>query len=189
MPRVATILLSSRFQRACYASAMTLFLAIVLLGSIPGARHNMGQLASGLVLHSTAYAILGALLFLGSRGGASRRAVCTVITIAVMGATDECVQSFWPYRAAALSDWLIDVISGTVVASVLWRCWRSWVDGIIGPQFYLSSALNVRPHHRHSHSPCRNRSPCRSGHHTCGTGSRNRSPCRSHNAGWRGCSR
>ena len=59
-PRAATILLDSRFQHTCYASAMTLFLVIVVIGSIPGARHNMGQYASGLVLHSTAYAILGA---------------------------------------------------------------------------------------------------------------------------------
>lgn len=72
----------------------SLFLVIVVIGSIPGARQNVGQFASGLILHSTAYAILGALIFLGSRGSASRRALCTVITIAVMGAFDEYVQSF-----------------------------------------------------------------------------------------------
>ena len=48
-PRAATILLDSRFQHTCYASAMTLFLVIVVIGSIPGARHNLGQYASGLV--------------------------------------------------------------------------------------------------------------------------------------------
>jgi len=74
-PRASIILLDSRFQHTCYASAMTLFLAIVVMGSIPGARHNLGQYASGLVLHSVAYAILGALIFFGSRGSASRRAI------------------------------------------------------------------------------------------------------------------
>ena len=48
-PRAATILLNSRFQHTCYASAMTLFLVIVVMGSIPGARQNLGQYASGLV--------------------------------------------------------------------------------------------------------------------------------------------
>ena len=61
-PRAATMLLNSRFQHTCYASAMTLFLVIVVLGSIPGARHNLGQYASGLVLHSAASAILSALM-------------------------------------------------------------------------------------------------------------------------------
>ena len=122
-PRAATILLDSRFQHTCYASAMTLFLAIVVLGSIPGARHNLGQYASGLVLHSAAYAILSALIFLGSRGSASRRAICAVITIAMMGATDEYVQSFWSYRTSALSDWMVDVVSGGVISTVLWKFW------------------------------------------------------------------
>lgn len=122
-PRAATILLDSRFQHTCYASAMTLFLAIVVVGSIPGARHNLGQYASGLVLHSAAYAILSALIFLGSRGSASRRAIWAVITIAMMGATDEYVQSFWSYRTAALGDWLVDVVSGGVISTVLWKFW------------------------------------------------------------------
>ena len=122
-PRAATILLDSRFQHTCYASAMTLFLVIVVMGSIPGARQNLGQYASGLVLHSAAYAILSALIFLGNRGSASRRAICAVITIAMMGATDEYVQSFWSYRTAALSDWMVDVASGAVISTALWKFW------------------------------------------------------------------
>lgn len=124
MPRAATILLDSKFQNSCYGSAITLFLAIIVIGSIPGARQNVGQFASGLILHSAAYAILGALIFLGSRGSASRRALCTVITIAVMGALDEYVQSFWPYRTAALGDWIVDVVSGALISIMLWRFWR-----------------------------------------------------------------
>ena len=103
---------------------MTLFLVIVVLGSIPGARHNLGQYASGLILHSTAYAILSVLIFLGSRGSASRRALCAVITIAMIGGTDEYVQSFSSYRTAAMGDWVVDVASGAVISTVLWKFWR-----------------------------------------------------------------
>jgi VanZ family protein len=124
MPRAGPILQDSRFQNWCYASAITLFLAIVAIGSIPGAREDVSRLASGLVLHSVAYAVLGALIFLGSRGSASRKAICAVITIAVMGGLDEYVQSFWPYRTAAVSDWLVDVVSGAVISIVLWKYWR-----------------------------------------------------------------
>ena len=122
--RAARILLDSRFQKSCYASAVTLFLAIVVIGSIPGARHDMGQYASGLVLHAGAYAVLGALVFLGSRGSASRRALSAMMTIAAMGALDEYVQSFWSYRTAALTDWLVDVASGGVISTVLWTFWH-----------------------------------------------------------------
>ena len=122
--RAARILLDSRFQKSCYASAVTLFLAIVVIGSIPGARHDMGRYASGLVLHAGAYAVLGALVFLGTGGGASRRALSAMITIAAMGALDEYVQSFWSYRTAALTDWLVDVASGAAISTVLWNFWH-----------------------------------------------------------------
>jgi VanZ family protein len=41
-----------------------------------------------------------------------------------MGGLDEYVQSFWPYRTAAVSDWLVDVVSGAVISIVLWKYWR-----------------------------------------------------------------
>jgi VanZ family protein len=41
----------------------------------------------------------------------------------MMGATDEYVQSFWSYRTAALSDWMVDVVSGAVISTVLWKFW------------------------------------------------------------------
>jgi VanZ family protein len=122
-PNIAAVLLSPKFSQRCYSSAMVLFLLIVVMGSLPGARQDIAQLASGLVLHAGAYASLGALVFFGSRGPAARRAVKTALTIALMGAIDEYVQSFFPYRTAAVSDWLVDVAAGSVVAVVLCTAW------------------------------------------------------------------
>jgi VanZ family protein len=122
-PKIAGILLAPKFQRLCYSSAIALFLLIVVVGSLPGARHDIGQFASGAVLHSTAYAVLGILIFLGSGGNASRRAIKATLTVALMGAVDEYVQSFFPYRNAAVSDWLVDVAAGGSVSVLLWNAW------------------------------------------------------------------
>jgi VanZ family protein len=109
---------STKFRRWSGASAIALFSLIVVLGSIPGARDEIGQLATGVVLHSLAYAVLAALTFTALSGASSRRAVFTVLSIAVMGAVDEGVQSLFPYRHAAIGDWLVDVTAGVLTAAV-----------------------------------------------------------------------
>ncbi len=45
------------------------------------------------------------------------------MTVAVNGALDEGVQSFFPYRAAAVTDWVIDVAAAGLVSALLWRLW------------------------------------------------------------------
>jgi VanZ family protein len=100
------------------------FYALILIGgSLPGAREDIGQFASGLVLHSLAYATLTFLLFAGLRGDETARAASSVLIIAAMGAIDEFVQSFFPYRTASVTDWLVDVGAGTLVAAALRAFW------------------------------------------------------------------
>lgn len=99
------------------------YLAILVLGSVPGARADIGHVASGVVLHVNAYGGLALLIFCGNSGSAARRALVTVLAIAVMGAFDEFVQSFFPYRGAAVGDWLIDCASAIVVTAVLYLVW------------------------------------------------------------------
>ncbi|MFC5476666.1 VanZ family protein [Massilia suwonensis] len=120
LPLLHLALLDPRLNRLRHAAAIVLFLAIVIAGSIPGARADVGEYASGLVLHSTAYAVLALLWFTGSRGNGSARARATVLTIAVMGAIDESVQSFFPYRGADVHDWMVDVSAALVVSAILW---------------------------------------------------------------------
>ena len=117
--RIFGLLVTPKFQDFCYQSALLIFVLIVVLGSLPGARDDMGHYASGLVLHSLAYSFLGLLVFLGSRGRGSQRALKATLTIAIMGALDEGVQSFFPYRTAAVSDWLVDVAAGSLVSIFL----------------------------------------------------------------------
>ncbi|GAA0408678.1 hypothetical protein GCM10009094_11010 [Massilia aurea] len=102
-----------------HAAALLIFAGIVIAGSVPGARADVGEYASGIVLHSLAYATLATLWFLGSTGSALQRALKAVLAIALMGAFDESVQHFLPYRSGTVRDWLVDVSAATVAATAL----------------------------------------------------------------------
>jgi len=96
-----------------------MYLAIVVVGNLPGARADIGHYASGAVLHSIAYAVLAALWFFGTRGSAAARAAKAVLAVAAMGAGDEFVQSFFPYRGATVHDWAVDCSAAIVVTGLL----------------------------------------------------------------------
>ncbi len=117
------LLLGARFARWRLGLAWTIYFGIVIGGSIPGVRADMAHVASGLVLHAFAYGGLCLLLFTGSSGSGTRRARVAVLTIMLMGAVDEYVQSFFPYRRAAVGDWLVDCSAALVVALLLWASW------------------------------------------------------------------
>jgi VanZ family protein len=114
------LFLDPKLRKARLGLALVLYLAILVIGSIPGERHAIGQYAPGVVLHSLAYAGLATLWFTGSTGDGAQRALKAVFTIALMGAGDEFVQSFFPYRGAAVGDWLVDCIAAIVAATILW---------------------------------------------------------------------
>jgi len=107
-----------------YRTALTLFAMILILGSIPGARQDIGHVASGLILHSCAYAGITFLLFTGGSGTLAARALKAVLIVAAMGAADELVQSFLPYRRGTVGDWLVDVTSSVVTAAIMWAMWK-----------------------------------------------------------------
>jgi hypothetical protein len=108
-----------RTHALCLACAALMYLIILVAGSIPGARADIGHYASGVVLHSTAYAILACLCFLGFGGSPGARALKAVLAIAAMGAGDEFVQSFFPYRGADVRDWAVDCSSAIFTCAVL----------------------------------------------------------------------
>jgi VanZ family protein len=95
-------------------------MAILNMGSVPGARAEIGHFASGLVLHSIAYGGLTLLLFTGTTGTPRERAIKAVLTVFAMGAIDELVQSFLPYRVGSLVDLTVDSGAALVVATLLW---------------------------------------------------------------------
>ena len=120
MPSLLFLLLDPRLNKLRYTAAIVLFLAILVAGSIPGARAEIGQYAPGVFLHSTAYSVLALLWFTASRGSAASRTVATVLAIAVMGAIDELVQSMFPYRGADVRDWMVDCSSAVITCAILW---------------------------------------------------------------------
>lgn len=133
---VAPSLAALRIRCACI-----LYLAILVLGSIPGARADIGHVASGAVLHSIAYAGLCLLVFGGIDASRARRAIGAVLTIAAMGALDETVQSFFPYRGAAVGDWLLDCGAALVTASALYLAWPFFAPAAVSRAAPPSSRL------------------------------------------------
>jgi VanZ family protein len=110
-------------QKQRYRCAIALYLVILALGSVPGARHDIGEYAPGIVLHFSAYAGLTLLLFGGSNGNRLQRSIKSVATVVAMGAVDELVQSFLPYRHGAVSDWMVDCSAALLSALLLWALW------------------------------------------------------------------
>ncbi len=120
MPAFLTLLLlDPRLRSARLGTALVLYAGIIVAGSIPGARAELGEYAPGVVLHGLAYAFLSLLWYLGSTGSAAVRAVKTVLTIALMGAGDELVQSFLPFRSGDVRDWMVDVGAALLTSTVL----------------------------------------------------------------------
>ena len=123
---LTSLLLTSSHARLRYWSAIVLYLMILILGSIPGARAEIGDVAPGLVLHSCAYAGLTFLLFTGGSGTLLQRAAKAVLTIMLMGALDEYVQSYFPYRHASVSDWMVDCNAAVLCAALLYALWSKF---------------------------------------------------------------
>lgn len=118
---------AERHERLRFRTALFLYTLVIIIGDIPGARADVGQYASGVVLHSFGYGVLALLLFSGIAGGMARRAVLSVLLVAAMGALDEYIQSFLPYRRGAVSDWLVDTTAATLVAVPLYFLWPRMV--------------------------------------------------------------
>ena len=119
-PFLSLLVLDDRLRPWRCAAALILCVLIVMIGSVPGARAEIALVASGIVLHSLAYSCVTFLMFTGSRGSKAARAAKAVLTVVVMGAIDEYVQSFLPYRHGAVSDWMLDVASALLTAGLLW---------------------------------------------------------------------
>jgi VanZ family protein len=117
---LSTLILDPKLRTLRRICAILMYLTIIVAGSIPGARAEIGQVASGPVLHSTAYAILAFLWFTGSAGSPGARAAKAVLAVALMGAGDEYVQSFFPYRGSDVRDWMVDCAAAIITSGVLY---------------------------------------------------------------------
>ena len=120
MPAILShLLLEPRLRFARIALALILYAGVIVGGSIPGARAEVGEFAPGVVLHGLTYAVLTLLWFFGSTGSGLLRAVKAVLAVALMGAGDELVQSFLPYRSGDIRDWMIDMSAALLTSTLL----------------------------------------------------------------------
>jgi VanZ family protein len=117
---VTLLIPDEQYERFMFRSAWLIYAAVIVLGSIPGARTEIGEVASGLVLHFFTYAFIALLLACGTRGRPARKAIKAFVIVALMGAFDEVVQSFFPYRTAAFTDWYVDMSAGFLIAILYW---------------------------------------------------------------------
>jgi VanZ family protein len=113
-------LIDEQFHTARFRLALLIYLSVLGFGSIPGARAEAGEFASGLVLHFLTYSAIAFLLCTGFRAEFAAKGFATVAVVALMGALDEYVQSFFPYRHAAIGDWYVDVSAGIFMSALLW---------------------------------------------------------------------
>lgn len=121
-----TALLADTYRELRYRSALILYFLVVVIGCIPGARADAAEYASGVVLHSFGYGVLTLLLYGGSAGTPLARAIKAVLTVMLMGAFDEFIQSHFPYRHGSVSDWLVDCAAALTVSLLLWGSAPSW---------------------------------------------------------------
>jgi VanZ family protein len=115
--------LSPTYGGLRYLSAFVLYFSIVLFGSIPGVREEAGEFASGLVLHSLAYSTIAYLLFTGEKRQSLSTAVRAFLWVVVMGAADEYIQSFFPYRNGRMQDWIVDMSAALTMLCILLPTW------------------------------------------------------------------
>ena len=116
---LSTLLLNPTLRRLARVAAILMYLSIITTGNVPGARADIGQYAPGPVLHSIAYAGLACLWFIGSAGTPFARACKAVLAVALMGAMDEYIQSYFPYRGADVHDWMVDCAAAIIASSLL----------------------------------------------------------------------
>jgi VanZ family protein len=120
-------------------SAFGLYFLIVVLGAIPGVRSEAGELASGFVLHSLAYSTIAYLLFTGTSTQSFAKAVQAFLWVVVMGATDEYIQSFFPYRNGRVQDWLVDMGAAFLMLCILMRAWP-----VLQRRMYLNASSSPK---------------------------------------------
>ena len=117
---VTGLLFDARYHKSRFRLAFLIYFAIIGFGSIPGARAEVGEYASGLILHFITYSVIAFLLFTGFRTEYPAKALTTVALVALMGALDEYVQTFFPYRRGAMADWYVDTSAGILMSTMLW---------------------------------------------------------------------
>ncbi|CAB3952704.1 hypothetical protein LMG6001_03033 [Achromobacter insolitus] len=102
--------------RICLPVAALFFVVLVTVGNLPGLAAEMSDAFGDKRLHLAAYAFLTTLIYFSVN---RRPALTALLGVAALGALDEAIQSFVPYRQADLLDLLADIsAAGATVISL-----------------------------------------------------------------------
>ncbi|MNT35798.1 VanZ like family protein [compost metagenome] len=102
--------------RICLPLAAVFFTVLVTVGNVPGLAADMSDAFGDKRLHLAAYAFLTGLIYVSVN---RRPALVAMLAATAMGALDESIQSFFPYRQAELLDLLADIsAAGATVISL-----------------------------------------------------------------------
>jgi VanZ family protein len=100
-------------------AAALFFTLMIAIGAIPGEARTLSAMIDDKLLHFAAYGFQSALVFKSLGGGLRGRAFRTLLLIAALGALDEFLQGFMPYRNADIADWLFDVLAASWAIALL----------------------------------------------------------------------
>lgn len=102
-----------------FCAASGVFIVLIALGSLPGTADALSQRFGDKLLHTLAYSVMAALYFFSYSGSKLARSIATITSIALLGALDETVQIFLPYRNSSLADWCFDIAAALIVVTLL----------------------------------------------------------------------
>lgn len=102
--------------RICLPMAGVFFAVLITVGNLPGLAAEMSDAFGDKRLHLAAYAFLTSLIYFSVN---RRPALVALLGATALGALDEAIQSFFPYRQADLLDLLADIsAAGATVISL-----------------------------------------------------------------------
>ncbi|CAB5511776.1 hypothetical protein LMG26857_01064 [Achromobacter anxifer] len=102
--------------RICLPLAAVFFAVLITVGNLPGLAAEMSDAFGDKRLHLAAYAFLTSLIYFSVN---RRPALVALLGATALGALDEAIQSFFPYRQADLLDLLADIsAAGATVISL-----------------------------------------------------------------------
>lgn len=118
-------LLAFMTPRHYLVAAAAFYTLMIGGGAIPGNAQALSSVVYDKLLHFFAYAVLACLVWGTLGSGPARRAVLTLLVIALLGGADEGLQSLMPYRDASWADWQFDMYAA--MASVAFLIVTHWL--------------------------------------------------------------
>lgn len=95
-------------------AALLFFFLMIVLGSLPGRAEALSSLTHDKLLHFAAYSVISLLLYAGMEGSRLKRAMKTLLSVALLGLLDETIQHFLHYRNSDVRDWLFNMLAAVL---------------------------------------------------------------------------